>query len=100
MFSSFLRCYSSTDFGACHCQVDICCPEIGPAPLSQVPDEILIERVVGRRMDPETGKIYHMKYFPPPADIVDRLTQRSDDNEEAVSERHLPRQSDCVLASF
>ena len=50
-----------------------------------MPDEILIERVVGRRMDPETGKIYHVKYFPPPEDIVDRLVQRSDDNEEAVS---------------
>eukprot|EP00951_Prasinocladus_malaysianus_P007736 scaffold55488_cov33-Prasinocladus_malaysianus.AAC.2 len=53
----------------------------------QVPDDILIERVVGRRMDPETGKIYHMKYFPPPPEIVDRLTQRSDDNEEAARKR-------------
>ncbi|MFN9981871.1 MAG: adenylate kinase family protein, partial [bacterium] len=31
-----------------------------------VPDEILVERVVGRRTDPVTGKIYHVKYFPPP----------------------------------
>lgn len=50
----------------------------------QVPDEILIERVVGRRLDPETGKIYHLKYFPPPEEIVGRLMQRSDDNKEAV----------------
>lgn len=49
-----------------------------------MPDEILIERVVGRRMDPETGKIYHLKFSPPPAEIAGRLTQRSDDNEEAV----------------
>uniref|UniRef100_A0A7S1T984 adenylate kinase n=1 Tax=Tetraselmis chuii TaxID=63592 RepID=A0A7S1T984_9CHLO len=55
--------------------------------LLEVPDDILIERVVGRRMDPETGKIYHVKYFPPPPEIEDRLTQRSDDNEEAAKNR-------------
>jgi len=55
--------------------------------LLEVPDEVLIERVVGRRMDPETGKIYHMTFFPPPEDIVDRLVQRSDDNEEAAVAR-------------
>jgi len=32
----------------------------------QVPDEAIIERVVGRRMDPVTGKIYHNKFNPPP----------------------------------
>ena len=40
--------------------------------LLDVPEEILIERVTGRRTDPDTGKIYHMTYSPPPADIVDR----------------------------
>jgi len=70
--------------------------------LLEVPDEILIERVVGRRMDPETGKIYHMKYFPPPADIVDRLTQRSDDNEEAARNRLAThaRNVDAVLDNY
>lgn len=29
--------------------------------LLEVPEEILVERVVGRRLDPETGKIYHLK---------------------------------------
>eukprot|EP01026_Neomeris_dumetosa_P041465 TRINITY_DN3436_c0_g2_i1.p2 TRINITY_DN3436_c0_g2~~TRINITY_DN3436_c0_g2_i1.p2 ORF type:complete len:284 (+),score=39.14 TRINITY_DN3436_c0_g2_i1:125-976(+) len=52
-----------------------------------VPDELLIERVVGRRSDPETGEIYHLKFKPPPADIVDRLIQRSDDTEEKVRTR-------------
>jgi adenylate kinase len=47
-----------------------------------VPDDMLIERVVGRRTDPVTGAIYHMTFSPPPADIVDRLEQRSDDTEE------------------
>jgi len=31
----------------------------------QVNEEILVERVVGRRLDPVTGKIYHLKYSPP-----------------------------------
>eukprot|EP00803_Ostreobium_quekettii_P003207 evm.model.scf_1723.2 EVM.evm.TU.scf_1723.2 scf_1723:32316-34160(-) len=55
--------------------------------LCQVPDEVLIERVSGRRSDPETGEIYHMTYKPPPADIVDRLVQRSDDTAEKMVTR-------------
>jgi hypothetical protein len=49
-----------------------------------VPAELLVERVVGRRMDPQTGAIYHLKYKPPPPEIMDRLVQRSDDTEEKV----------------
>jgi hypothetical protein len=49
-----------------------------------VPAEILVERVVGRRMDPQTGAIYHLKYKPPPPEVVPRLVQRSDDTEEKV----------------
>jgi len=52
-----------------------------------VPDEVLVERVVGRRTDPETGKIYHMTFSPPPADdeeLIARLQHRSDDTEEKV----------------
>ena len=33
--------------------------------LLDVPDEVLVERVTGRRADPETGIIYHMKFKPP-----------------------------------
>eukprot|EP00958_Prasinococcus_capsulatus_P014178 scaffold1483_cov379-Prasinococcus_capsulatus_cf.AAC.10 len=48
-----------------------------------VPDEKLVDRVVGRRMDPETGKIYHLTFSPPETEeIAARLVQRSDDNEE------------------
>mmetsp|Transcript_14554 Transcript_14554/g.22164 ORF Transcript_14554/g.22164 Transcript_14554/m.22164 type:complete len:279 (+) Transcript_14554:40-876(+) len=54
----------------------------------QVPDEILVERVVGRRTDPETGAIYHMKFSPPEDEtITSRLVQRSDDTEEKVAVR-------------
>lgn len=53
-----------------------------------VPDEVLVERVVGRRTDPETGKIYHMTFSPPEDDeIAARLVQRSDDTEEKVKVR-------------
>ena len=53
-----------------------------------VPDGVLVERVVGRRTDPETGKIYHMTFSPPKdEEILNRLVQRSDDTEEMVKPR-------------
>jgi adenylate kinase len=56
--------------------------------LLDVPDELLVERVVGRRSDPVTGKIYHLKYSPPEnEEIAARLTQRFDDTEEKVKLR-------------
>ena len=55
--------------------------------LLEVPDEVLVERVVGRRLDPVTGKIYHLKFAPPPAELVPRLTVRSDDTEEKARNR-------------
>lgn len=55
--------------------------------LVNVPDEDLVERVVGRRNDPVTGEIYHLKFKPPPKEIMDRLEQRSDDTEEMVRRR-------------
>ena len=53
----------------------------------QVPDEAIDERIVGRRMDPETGEIYHIKFKPAPSEISSRLIQRKDDNEDAVRTR-------------
>ena len=56
--------------------------------LLKVPDSELVERVVGRRMDPVTGKIYHLKFFPPPnEEIRDRLVQRADDTLESMRNR-------------
>ncbi|MBX3155424.1 MAG: adenylate kinase [Deltaproteobacteria bacterium] len=55
--------------------------------LIEVPDPLLEERAVGRRSDPVTGAIYHLKYNPPPAEIVDRLVHRPDDTAEAVNTR-------------
>lgn len=42
---------------------------------------------MGRRLDPETGEIYHLKFKPPPQEIVDRLVHRFDDTEEKVMSR-------------
>eukprot|EP00261_Vitis_vinifera_P037351 XP_019078594.1 PREDICTED: adenylate kinase 5, chloroplastic isoform X2 [Vitis vinifera] len=54
-----------------------------------VPDQILIDRCVGRRVDPVTGKIYHLKFFPSEnEEIKARLVTRSDDTEEKVDGNH------------
>ncbi len=55
--------------------------------LLEVPDEPIIRRIVGRRTDPETGRIYHLEFDPPPADAAGRLVHRKDDTEEACKER-------------
>ena len=55
--------------------------------LIEVPDALLEERACGRRTDPVTNTIYHLKYNPPPAEIVERLVHRKDDTKEAVVTR-------------
>ena len=64
--------------------------------LIEVPDALLEERAVGRRTDPDTGTIYHLKYNPPPTDIVDRLVHRKDDTVEAVTTRVQKYHSDTA----
>lgn len=50
--------------------------------------EVAVERAVGRRMDPETGKVYHMQLSPPPGDapgLLERLipvSSQSNDTEQ------------------
>lgn len=70
--------------------------------LINVPDEMLVERVVGRRSDPETGEIYHLAFKPPPPEVMDRLEQRSDDTEEKVRNRLATyhRNVDAVLGYY
>ena len=53
----------------------------------EVPDEDIVNRIVGRRMDPETDEIFHVSFKPPPPEISHRLIQRKDDNEETVRMR-------------
>ncbi|MBE7449691.1 MAG: adenylate kinase [Kofleriaceae bacterium] len=55
--------------------------------LIEVPDELIVERGVGRRNDPVTGRIYHLTFDPPPPEVADRLVHRKDDTEEAIQQR-------------
>eukprot|EP01105_Mastigella_eilhardi_P000807 TRINITY_DN10959_c0_g1_i5.p1 TRINITY_DN10959_c0_g1~~TRINITY_DN10959_c0_g1_i5.p1 ORF type:complete len:579 (+),score=128.12 TRINITY_DN10959_c0_g1_i5:24-1739(+) len=50
--------------------------------LLQAPDDVCAERVLGRRTDPVTGDIYHLKLRPPPHEVSCRLVQRPHDNDE------------------
>ncbi|MCC7540968.1 MAG: adenylate kinase [Deltaproteobacteria bacterium] len=50
-----------------------------------VPDDHIVDRIVGRRTDRATGQIYHLKYNPPPAGAD--LVLRDDDREEVVRAR-------------
>jgi adenylate kinase len=53
-----------------------------------VAEEELVGRLTGRRLDPETGDIYHLEYNPAEDEAVkERLVQRDDDTEETVLER-------------
>jgi adenylate kinase len=53
--------------------------------LIEVPDAPIVERITGRRSDPATGRIYHIKFDPPPAGL--EVVQRKDDTVEAVTTR-------------
>ncbi|KAL7690721.1 putative cilia-and flagella-associated protein [Plasmopara halstedii] len=67
-----------------------------------VPDDEVIRRIAGRRVDPETGKTYHVDFNPPPPEIKARVIQRSDDTEETLRTRleQFHAHSDSVLATF
>ena len=50
-----------------------------------VPDEIVVSRISGRRTDPKTGQVYHIVSNPPPAGLA--VEQRADDTEHAIKTR-------------
>ncbi|WP_224334789.1 adenylate kinase [Haloprofundus halobius] len=53
-----------------------------------VSDDELVRRLTGRRLDPETGDIYHVEFDMPEDDeVAERLVQRDDDTEDVVRER-------------
>ena len=53
-----------------------------------VSEDELVRRLTGRRMDPETGDIYHVEFdWPEDETIQERLVQREDDEEDTVRER-------------
>lgn len=53
----------------------------------EVDETALVERITGRRMDPATGRIYHLRFDPPPADILPTLLHRPDDTEAVLRRR-------------
>jgi adenylate kinase len=57
-----------------------------------VPDEVIIDRLSGRRVCSKCGAVYHVKYNPPKVEGVcdlcgGTLVQRDDDKEEVVRKR-------------
>jgi len=62
--------------------------ELDAVVLLDVGEDELLRRLTGRRVDPETGDVYHTEFNMPDDDeIVDRLEQRDDDTEEVATER-------------
>ena len=56
--------------------------------LIDVPDKSLIARAAERRIDPSTGKIYHLTHAPPPAGVpVETLVRRDLDDPESFRVR-------------
>lgn len=57
--------------------------------LLEVPDEKLVSRVLGRRTDPVSKKIYNINDTDnlPPKEILDRLEKRGDDTEDKLKTR-------------
>lgn len=58
----------------------------------KVNDDILVERVEGRRIHPASGRSYHVKFNPPKVEGKDDFTgealiQRKDDNAEVLRKR-------------
>lgn len=57
-----------------------------------VDDEVIVERMSGRRVHLDSGRVYHIKHNPPQREGVDDMTgeplvQREDDREETVRRR-------------
>ncbi|TCV94438.1 adenylate kinase [Biostraticola tofi] len=57
-----------------------------------VPDALIVDRIVGRRVHAPSGRVYHVKFNPPREENKDDvtgepLTTRKDDQEETVRKR-------------
>ena len=73
----------------------------------KVDDEVLVERVTGRRIHQASGRSYHVKFAPPKVAGKDDITgepliQRKDDNEETLRTRlgAFHKQTAPVLAHY
>jgi adenylate kinase len=64
--------------------------ELDAAVALEAPDDLLVERLSGRRTSGSTGRIYHVDYDPPPEDASEDpgpFAQRQDDKEESIRHR-------------
>lgn len=57
-----------------------------------VPDDVIVERMAGRRVHPASGRVYHVSYNPPKVagkdnETGDELVVRDDDKESTVRDR-------------
>lgn len=57
-----------------------------------VPDEEIVQRLIGRRIHQPSGRVYHLTFHPPKVDGLDDVTgepliQRDDDTEKTVRDR-------------
>ncbi|OQR82911.1 adenylate kinase [Achlya hypogyna] len=57
-----------------------------------IPDQVLVERIAGRRIHVSSGRSYHVKFNPPKVEGIDDVTgepliQRKDDNVDTLSTR-------------
>ena len=57
-----------------------------------VPDDVIVERMSGRRVHPASGRVYHVSYNPPKVEgkdneTGDELVVREDDKEATVRDR-------------
>ena len=55
--------------------------------LFNIADEIIVERIVSRRIDRKTGNVYNLISNPPPENADLDLYQRADDKEEVILHR-------------
>ena len=56
----------------------------------EAPDDLVVERLSGRRQSEATGNVYHVEHNPPPEDEDEDpgpFIQRDDDTEEAIRHR-------------
>jgi adenylate kinase len=61
----------------------------------EVPEDVVVDRISGRRTCEMCGQVYHVRYHPPPSSGMcgncgsDRIVQRDDDREEKVRQRYV-----------
>lgn len=74
--------------------------------LLEVPDGFIVDRITGRRVGKTTGRIYHIKYDPPPfgdrGEGGEELLHRTDDHEDVVKSRlaHYAAQTAPLVAFY